>query len=139
MLTQPESYCAVPQRKQGHFRKWCGGAAFRFSASHSREKWSKAIRWDVALGFFAAASLSRWFVLLISLPFSLWFEIFGLKQARTHPEKYPWLTQLLARKPAKVAAVAVANKMARIAWAVLTNKESYRAQPITATPASLGG
>lgn len=62
-----------------------------------------------------------------------------LKQARTHPEKYPWLTQLLARKPAKVAAVALANKMARVAWAVLTNKETYRAQPITATPASLGG
>ncbi len=61
-----------------------------------------------------------------------------LKQARTHPEKYPWLTQLLARKPAKVAAVALANKMARVAWAVLTNKEIYRAQPITATPASLG-
>jgi len=39
--------------------------------------------------------------------------------------------------PAKVAAVAVANKMARIAWAVLTNKESYRAQPITATPAQI--
>jgi transposase len=62
-----------------------------------------------------------------------------LKQARAHPEKYPWLTQLLARKPAKVAAVALANKMARIAWSVLTNKEIYRAQPITATPASLGG
>lgn len=58
-----------------------------------------------------------------------------LKQARAHPERYPWLTQLLARKPAKVAAVAIANKMARIAWAVLTNKEIYRAQPITATPA----
>jgi transposase len=61
-----------------------------------------------------------------------------LKQPRTHPEKYPWLTQLLARKPAKVAAVALANKMARVAWAVLTNKETYRAQPITVTPASLG-
>jgi len=51
-----------------------------------------------------------------------------LKQARAHPDKYPWLTQLLERKPAKVAAVALANKMARIAWAVLSKKESYRAQ-----------
>jgi transposase len=58
-----------------------------------------------------------------------------IKQARTHPEKYPWLTQLLARKPVKVAAVAVANKMARIAWAVLTKKEIYRVRPLTATPA----
>jgi transposase len=40
----------------------------------------------------------------------------------------------LARKPVKVAAVAVANKMARIAWAVLTKKEIYRVHPITATP-----
>jgi transposase len=59
-----------------------------------------------------------------------------LRQARAHPEKYPWVTQLLARKPAKVVAVALANKTARIAWAVLTKKEIYRARQITATPAS---
>jgi transposase len=51
-----------------------------------------------------------------------------LRQARAHPEKYPWVTQLLARKPAKVVAVAIANKTARIAWAVLTKKENYRVQ-----------
>jgi len=56
-----------------------------------------------------------------------------IKQARAHPEKYPWLTQLLARKPAKVVAVAVANKMARIAWAVLIKKEIYRVRPIAET------
>lgn len=56
-----------------------------------------------------------------------------IKQARAHPEKYPWLTQLLARKPAKVAAVALANKMARVAWVVPTKKEIYRVRPITAT------
>ncbi len=53
-----------------------------------------------------------------------------LKRAKLHPGKYPWLTQLLARKPAKVAAVALANKMARTAWAVLTKKENYRAPQI---------
>jgi hypothetical protein len=42
-----------------------------------------------------------------------------LKLARQKPEKYPWLTQLLARKPFKIVAVALANKMARIAWALL--------------------
>jgi transposase len=61
-----------------------------------------------------------------------------LKQARAHPEKYPWVAQLLARKPAKVVALALSNKMARIAWAVLAKKEIYRVRPITATPA-LGG
>jgi transposase len=43
-----------------------------------------------------------------------------------------WLNGLLAKKPAKVAAVALANKMARIAWAVLTKKERYRAPVLAA-------
>jgi transposase len=50
-----------------------------------------------------------------------------LKRARQQPEKYPWLTQLLARKPFRVVAVAVANKMARIAWALLAKGGNYRA------------
>jgi transposase len=49
-----------------------------------------------------------------------------LKRARLHPQKYPWLTQLLARRPFKVVAVALANKMARIAWALLAKGETYR-------------
>ena len=57
-----------------------------------------------------------------------------LRQAHAHPEKYPWLTQLLARKPPKVAAVALANKTARIAWAVLTKKESYREEESKVQP-----
>ena len=48
--------------------------------------------------------------------------------ARTRPDKYPRVTELLARRPAKVVAVALANKMARIAWAVLAKGETYRAQ-----------
>jgi transposase len=40
-----------------------------------------------------------------------------LRRAMQKPEKYPWLTQLLARRPFKVVAVALANKMARMAWA----------------------
>ena len=38
----------------------------------------------------------------------------------------PWLAQLLARKPKKLAAVALANKMARIIWAVLVSGAAYR-------------
>ena len=37
-----------------------------------------------------------------------------------------WLRALLQRKPRKVAAVALANKMARVAWALMTRGEVYR-------------
>ena len=43
-----------------------------------------------------------------------------------------WINSLLARKPARLVAVALANKMARIAWAVLARQETYRAPAITA-------
>jgi transposase len=38
----------------------------------------------------------------------------------------PWLLGLLARKPRKLVAVALANKTARIAWALMMRGESYR-------------
>lgn len=38
----------------------------------------------------------------------------------------PWLLELLARKPRKLAAVALANKTARIAWAIMMRGETYR-------------
>ena len=59
--------------------------------------------------------------------FSLSERIAVLRRARQQPEKYPWLTQLLARRPFKVVAVALANKMARIAWALLAKGGTYRA------------
>ena len=55
-----------------------------------------------------------------------------LRYARQRPQKYPWLTQLLARKPFKVVAVALANKMARIAWALLAKGGTYRAPVLVA-------
>jgi transposase len=55
-----------------------------------------------------------------------------LRYARQNPEKYPWLTRLLARKPFKVAAVALANKMARVAWALLAKGGTYRAPALAA-------
>lgn len=39
-----------------------------------------------------------------------------------------WLLTLLKRRPAKVVAVALANKMARIAWAMMVSGEAYRAR-----------
>ena len=49
-----------------------------------------------------------------------------LRCAMRNPERYPWLTQLLARRPFKVVAVALANKMARVAWALLAYGDTYR-------------
>ncbi|MFH1158388.1 MAG: IS110 family transposase [Pseudomonadota bacterium] len=45
-----------------------------------------------------------------------------------------WFDQLLKRKPARLASVALANKMARVAWAVLTKNESYRATRTVISP-----
>ena len=55
-----------------------------------------------------------------------------LRRARQNPEKYPWLVQLLARRPFKVVAIALANKMARIAWALLARGGTYRAPQLAA-------
>lgn len=41
----------------------------------------------------------------------------------------PWLLKLLERRPRKLAAVALANKMARILWAMMTNDTAYRRMP----------
>jgi transposase len=43
-----------------------------------------------------------------------------------------WLLRLLERKPRKLAAVALANKMARIVWAMMARGEAYRRQPVAA-------
>jgi transposase len=43
-----------------------------------------------------------------------------------------WLTGLLARRPAKVVAIALANKMARIVWALLTKGGVYTRRPAAA-------
>jgi transposase len=56
-----------------------------------------------------------------------------LWRAKQEPAKYPWLMQLLARRPFKVVAVALANKMARIAWALLAKGGTYRAPELAAT------
>jgi transposase len=50
-----------------------------------------------------------------------------LRQVRRDPAKAsPWLTRLLARKAPKLVAVALANKMARIAWKMMVTGEPYR-------------
>lgn len=58
------------------------------------------------------------------------------RQVRRGATMSPWLTALLARRPAKVAAIALANKMARIAWALLTKGGEFIRKNPVAEPAT---
>jgi transposase len=55
-----------------------------------------------------------------------------IRHARTRATPLAaWITRLLERRPAKLVAVALANKTARIAWAVLVRGAAYRASVST--------
>src|SRR5262249_18017586 len=50
-----------------------------------------------------------------------------IRYAKLHGTKHrPWLTALLTRRPTKVAAIALANKLARMAWAMMAKGERYK-------------
>jgi len=55
-----------------------------------------------------------------------------VRYAAQYATRRPWLVQLLARRTTKVAAVALANKTARIVWAMMVSGESYR-DPVVQT------
>ncbi|KPF80218.1 hypothetical protein IP83_15725 [Novosphingobium sp. AAP93] len=46
---------------------------------------------------------------------------------RSGTDKNLWFTQMLGRKPPMLVAVALANKTARIVWAVITKNEDHQA------------
>ncbi|WP_422631444.1 IS110 family transposase, partial [Pseudomonas lurida] len=56
-----------------------------------------------------------------------------LQASRRGAPKGSWLEGMLARKPRMLVTVALANKTARIVWAVLTKQEDYRAPVVVAT------
>jgi transposase len=50
-----------------------------------------------------------------------------IRYAKIHGTKHrPWLTALLARRPTKVAAIALANKIARMVWAMMARGDHYK-------------
>jgi transposase len=56
-----------------------------------------------------------------------------IRYAKIHGSKYrPWLTALLARRPTKIAAIALANKFARIVWSVLAHGRAFEATKLQA-------
>ena len=55
-----------------------------------------------------------------------------LQGSKRGAAKGSWLEQMLARKPRMLVTVALANKTARIVWAVLTKNEDYRAPVVAA-------
>jgi len=50
-----------------------------------------------------------------------------VQQAQIRPDKHPLVTKLLGRMSAKQAAIAIANKTARIAWALMVHGGVYEA------------
>jgi transposase len=60
-----------------------------------------------------------------------------IKQAQRSGKASPWLAALLKRKSPKLAAVALANKMARIAWKMMVTGETYMAKSAPAVVASV--
>ncbi len=56
-----------------------------------------------------------------------------IRYAKIHGTKHrPWLTALLVRRPIKIAAIALANKMARMVWAMMARGERYK-EPVALT------
>jgi transposase len=49
-----------------------------------------------------------------------------IRYAERHGTRRPWLVQLMARRTTKIAAVALANKTARMIWAIMTSGQAYR-------------
>ena len=54
-----------------------------------------------------------------------------ISRARQNPDRNGWLLKLIERRNSNVAAVALANKNARIVWALLAHDRQFRADYAT--------
>jgi hypothetical protein len=50
----------------------------------------------------------------------------NIRYARQHGTRRVWLARIMERRPIKVAAVALANKIARVAWAMIVRAEPFK-------------
>ena len=66
-------------------------------------------------------------VIAICAHYSLTARWPSCQKAQKRPDKHPWVTKLLARMSAKQAAIAIANKTTRIAWAIMVHGGVYEA------------
>ena len=66
-----------------------------------------------------------------------------VKQEEIRPDKHPWVAKLLSRMSKKRAAIAIANKTARISWAVMIHggvyEASHRVPPYRAEECAAAG
>ena len=81
---------------------WCGGKERLGSIT---KKGNRYLRWLLVTGAMAV-----------------------IRYAQQCGTKRAWLTRIMDRRPAKEAAVALANKIARVAWAIMVRSERYREQ-----------
>jgi transposase len=82
------------------------------------------------IGQMRGCDMRRWLVLAAQ---TLLTHVKRLKEP-PQDRLLAWAGQLLRRKTRNVAVVAVAAKLARIAWAVMANSQSYQIRPISAQP-----
>ncbi len=82
------------------------------------------LRLETAWGGGRGAYYLRWLLVAGSLSV--------IRYAQRHGTKRPWLVKLLERRTSKIAAVALANTTARMAWALMNKGEKYREPPLQA-------
>lgn len=102
----------------GHGQQFKNGREFAAWLGQTPAKWSSGGKAKLGRVTKMGDQYLRHFLVVCMTPL--------VRLTRSHPERTSkWLTALHERKPARLATVAMANKTARIAWAVITREEPY--------------